>query len=83
MIVLRYRLSAAGRQTVSAIRRTFATKLLQGGMDIRSVQLLMGYSDLASTMRYLTPATSESMHQQINRIVNSMRAKSKAAKVNR
>ncbi len=34
-------------------RATRATRLLQGGMDIKSVQQMLGHSDLESTMRYL------------------------------
>ena len=34
-------------------RATRATRLLQGGMDIKSVQQMLGHNDLESTMRYL------------------------------
>ena len=36
-------------------RSTYATTLLRNGVDIRTVQKLMGHSDLGSTMRYLRP----------------------------
>jgi len=43
--------------------RTFATRMLQTpGMDLGTVQMLMGHKDNASTMRYLRPAESESLH---------------------
>lgn len=34
-------------------RHTYATKLLQSGVDIRSLQLLLGHKHLATTERYL------------------------------
>ena len=37
-------------------RATFATKHLQAGVDLRTVQLWLGHKDIESTMRYLKPA---------------------------
>jgi site-specific recombinase XerD len=37
-----------------SFRRTYATTLLRKGVDIRTVQMLLGHSDIESTMRYLT-----------------------------
>jgi integrase len=47
-------------------RATYCTKLLRSRVDIRTVQAMMGHSDLASTMRYLRPAESEYTQAQIN-----------------
>jgi site-specific recombinase XerD len=54
--------------TLHKFRRTYATTLLRGGMDLRSVMLLMGHSDLESTMRYLTPATGDVLRDKLNSI---------------
>ncbi len=47
-------------------RATYCTKLLRSGIDIRTVQAMMGHVDLESTMRYLRPAESEPTQSRIN-----------------
>jgi site-specific recombinase XerD len=37
------------------LRATFATRGLRSGVDLRTVQMWMGHTDLESTMRYLKP----------------------------
>lgn len=54
--------------TLHRFRRTYCTTLLRGGMDLRTAQLLMGHKDLASTMRYLTPATGDEVMKKIDMI---------------
>lgn len=41
--------------TLHSWRRTYATRLAQGGMDARSIMALMGHADIQTTMRYLAP----------------------------
>jgi integrase/recombinase XerD len=49
-------------------RATFATRCLWAGVDLRTVQLWMGHSDIQSTMRYLKPSRSQQVHEKVNQI---------------
>jgi integrase len=62
------KLAGIEKATLHRFRRTYCTSLLRGGVDLRTVQLLMGHSDMESTMRYLTPATGENVRSQIDTI---------------
>lgn len=41
--------------TLHRFRHTYATRLLESGSDIVTVQHLLGHSDLDTTRRYLNP----------------------------
>ena len=49
-------------------RATYCTTLLRSGLDLRTVQSLMGHADLASTMRYLRPAGSSEIQGKVNAV---------------
>ena len=55
-----------GNWYLHKFRATYCTKLLRSGVDMRTVQAMMGHSDLASTMRYLRPAENEQTQARIN-----------------
>jgi integrase len=49
-------------------RATFATWSLWAGVDLRTVQLWLGHSDMESTMRYLKPSRSQQVREKVNEI---------------
>lgn len=53
-LIRRYALQCGIQRDISphTMRHTFATHLLEGGADLRTVQLLLGHSDLAATELY-------------------------------
>jgi integrase len=54
--------------TLHKLRRTYCTTLLRNGVDIKTVRLLMGHNDVASTERYLRPVTGRELQAKINTI---------------
>jgi len=49
-------------------RATFAARCLWAGVDLRTVQLWLGHSDIESTMRYLKPSRSQQVREKVNEI---------------
>jgi site-specific recombinase XerD len=47
-------------------RATYGTKLLRDGLDIRTVQKMMGHKELASTMRYVRPAENIDIQRRLS-----------------
>jgi integrase len=65
--------AAVKETTLHKFRHTYATRLLEGGCDIVTVQHLLGHSDLKTTRRYLSP-DQERARIAVNRL--TLRAKS-------
>jgi integrase/recombinase XerD len=71
----------AGRQDVEQVgketaakyhphrfRATYCTKLLQSGIDLKTVQKLMGHKTIESTMRYLAKAESHKVKAKVDAV---------------
>ncbi|HEX4007236.1 MAG TPA: site-specific integrase [Acidobacteriaceae bacterium] len=54
--------------TLHRFRRTYITTLLRNGVDLRTVQAYAGHKDMASTMRYLRPASAKEAQSKVNAI---------------
>ncbi len=59
---------ACGEYTLHRFRRTYITTLLRNGVDLRTVQAYAGHKDIASTMRYLRPASAKEAQAKLNAI---------------
>jgi integrase len=51
-------------------RATYATRLLQAGVDLKTVQKLLGHKNLESTMRYLARAESNTVRAKMDAVWN-------------
>ena len=73
MRLLRARLGLAETATPHALRHSFATHLLAGGGDLRTIQELLGHASLSTTQRY-----TEVDAAQISRVYNDAHPRAKA-----
>jgi len=54
--------------TLHKFRRSYITTLLRNGIDLRTVQAYAGHKDIASTMRYLRPASAKEAQSRLNAV---------------
>lgn len=57
------------RWKIHRFRATYTTTLLRNGVDVRTVMSYTGHEDMATVLRYLTPAEDAPMQKKVSGIV--------------
>ena len=54
--------------TPHVLRHTFCTKMAYSGMDVKSLQYIMGHSEVGVTLNVYTNASYEKAKEQMNKV---------------
>jgi site-specific recombinase XerD len=78
-------LAAAGvkrKMTFHSLRHAFATHLLEGGVDVVTIQALLGHANIGTTMRYLRVRTThiQSVQSPLERLFTAKRRRPRGKK---
>ncbi len=55
-----------------AIRHTFATNLIEAGVDVKSVSTMMGHSDISTTLDLYVHPSEESKAKAVNKVISKL-----------
>ena len=58
---------------IHVLRHTFATRCMEAGMKPKTLQNILGHSNIESTMNLYVHTTEEQKHQEITLIANELK----------
>ena len=63
------------RITCHVLRHTFCTRMILGGIDLKTVQIIMGHADAETTMRVYANVTKAQAQNEMMRMEGKMKLK--------